>query len=175
MLEITALFVLAAALSADTFAFALGYGAAKTKITVVQAVAISLLCSAAIAVFGIIGSEVSGYISPQLCRISAFTVLTATGLAKLLQKNGSVKTKKLTVREIVTLSAVMSIDGLGAGFGNGLCGCNYLLLPVAFAVTLAAVLAGNRIGFRLGSAGGTGTVKGGGAVLILLGISKLIF
>lgn len=166
--------ILSAALSVDTFVFALGYGVGRVKITFLQAALVSLICSAVIVLFGIVGSLVSCVVPPLLCKAAACIALAATGFAKLLHGEETGEIKKLTVSMIVTLSAVMSLDGLAVGFGNGLCGFRAeLFLPASFAVTLLAVLIGNRAGGRIGEKCGRRAVCAGGVILVILGVSKL--
>ena len=167
--------LLVAALSADSFAAAVSYGLSSIRIGFLRSLLISLVCSAFLLASVLLADFAEDYIPTIFTTIGSFAILFVTGLVKLLQKPENTEPELLSLPKTLLFSVSMSLDGIAAGFGAGLAaGGGILALSVtAPVITFLTVYIGNFAGLRLNRKAPTFLQKIGGAVIILIAISKL--
>lgn len=173
MPELTELFLLALALSADSFAVALSYGVNKTRLSKLTILMMSGFCGLMLALSTQLGRLAGGFMSDRTLGMIAFAVLLVMGLAKLLQRKKALGVKTLSFWESLVMGFTMSVDSLFAGLGSG-------GVPVG-AAAAAAILAtlvtaevGNRLGFFFAKSVKLDISKLGGIILIILAFTKLV-
>ena len=168
--------LLVAALSADSFAAAVSYGLSCIRIGFFRSLLISLVCSAFLIVSVLLADFAEDYIPAILTTFGSFGILFVTGLVKLLQKPESTEPERLSFPKTILFAVSMSLDGIAAGFGAGLAaGDGILALAVsAPVITFLTVYIGNYAGLRLNRKAPVFLQKIGGAVIILIAVSKLI-
>lgn len=168
--------LLVAALSADSFAASVSYGMSNIKIGFFRSVLISLVCSAFLLLSVLLADLAEDYIPAILTTLGSFGILFVTGLIKLLQKPENTEPEQLSFLKTVLFAVSMSLDGIAAGFGAGLAagGGIAALSVTAPVITFLTVYIGNYAGLRLNRKAPAFLQKIGGAVIILIAVSKLI-
>ncbi len=196
---VTDVILLAAAVSMDGFAAALGMGGSGITIPFRSSLIISFTGTFFLGVSVALGGIVKNAIPGTVCTAVSFTLLMLLGIFDLLKdvfkkiiskrRKGSNETaillfdetaadkdnsKSISAAEAVTLSIALSADsavtGISAGLGN-------IFLPFLLAVTFAAglisVTVGQIIGRKANSLIKADTGKLCGIILILLAFSRL--
>lgn len=163
--------LLAAAVSADAFAFAFSYGAKKTKLTFLGVTIIALLGGAFLGISLAVASVIEGFLPPEVSSDVLGIILIVLGffsaaLAVIkiaLQKRSAIFIKKIfgiTVRicfsyskeeerpiastkEAIAMGIALSLDSLAAGFAAGM-----TMTPSEMIVSALIALFGG-IGFEL--------------------------
>lgn len=168
--------LLTAALSADSFAASVSYGLSNMKIGILRSLLISLVCSAFLLASVLLADLAEGCIPEILTTLGSFAILFITGLVKLLQKPGNTEPEQLSFSKTILFAVSMSLDGIAAGFGAGLAAGSAIaaLAVTAPVITFLTVYIGNYAGLRLNRKAPAFLQKIGGAVIILIAISKLI-
>ena len=168
--------LLVAALSADSFAASVSYGLSNIRIGFLRSLLISLVCSIFLLTSVILADFAEDYIPTILTTIGSFGILFVTGLIKLLQKPENTEPEQLSFSKTILFAVSMSLDGIAAGFGTGLAaGDGILALAItAPVITFLTVYIGNYAGLRLNRRAPSLLQKIGGAVIILIAVSKLI-
>ena len=168
--------LLVTALSADSFAASVSYGLSNIRIGFFRSLLISLVCSAFLLVSVLLADFAEDYIPTILTTIGSFGILLVTGLIKLLQKPESTEPEQLSFSKTIFFAVSMSLDGIAAGFGAGLAaGDGILALSItAPIITFLTVYVGNIAGLKLNRRAPSLLQKIGGAVIILIAVSKLI-
>ena len=168
--------LLTAALSADSFAASVSYGLSNMKIGILRSLLISLVCSAFLLASVLLADLAEDYIPAILTTFGSFAILFVTGLVKLLQKPESTAPEQLSFTKTILFAVSMSLDGIAAGFGAGLAAGSAIaaLAVTAPVITFLTVYIGNYAGLRLNRKAPAFLQKIGGAVIILIAISKLI-
>ena len=173
--------VLSLSLSLDALAAAFAYGCSGTKIPFKSAVVINLVCTAILAAALFAGSNASLFINPAAGSIICFTVLIIIGGIKLWQglrnkpENETIPPSRiLSPIQAAIIAGALSLDGLAAGFGAALGGVNgTVMLAVSLAAHMAAIPLGCMLGRRLSQKTSFNVSWIGGAVIIILAITKL--
>ena len=168
--------LLVAALSADSFAASVSYGLSNIRIGFFRSILISLVCSGFLLASVLLADLAEGCIPMIFTTLGSFAILFVTGLVKLLQKPESTNPEQLSFPKTVLFAVSMSLDGIAAGFGAGLAaGSGIAALSVtAPVITFLTVYIGNYAGLRLNRKSPVFLQKIGGAVIILIAVSKLI-
>ena len=168
--------LLTATLSVDSLASAISYGINKSKITVRNAAIISIVCTFLLAVGIGLGGVLNRFIPLFATEIISCIVLVILGLFKLFSSHKQEEISTLSLKETLILAVGMSADGAAAGIGTGVAEPNRLLALTicSLPITFAALLAGNRLGLRIGKSLPSVFGRLGGAVLILIGFSRMI-
>lgn len=168
--------LLIAALSLDSLCAAISYGIAKIKISLWQAVIISLICSGFLLFSVAFAGTLSSYIPEVLTKIGSFLILFIIGIIKLLEKPKNQQPEKLSVSKTILFAVSMSLDGLAAGFGAGLAAeDNIMVVGVAAClITFITVSLGNLAGLRINKRAPAFTQRLGGVAIILVAVCKLI-
>lgn len=168
--------LLIAALSLDSLAASLSFGLSKIKISVFQAIIISLVCSAFLFASLAISGVISELLPIGVTKTSSFLILLVIGILKLFEKNTDTQPKKLSTAETLLFAVSMSFDGLAAGFGAGLAAeDNILTVGIASCIiTFLTVYIGNRLGLRFNRQAPAAIQKFGGIVIIAVAVCKLI-
>lgn len=168
--------LLVAALSADSFAASVSYGFSCIRIGFLRSLLISLVCSAFLLASVLAADFAEDYIPKILTTFGSFGILFVTGLVKLLQKPDNTEPIQLSLPKTLLFAVSMSLDGIAAGFGAGLAaeGGIAVLAAAAPVITFLTVYIGNYVGLRLNRKAPAFLQKIGGAVIILIAISKLI-
>lgn len=164
------------ALSVDSLAAAISYGIAKIKITLWQAVLISLVCSGFLLFSVSFAAAISCYIPKFFTKIGSFLILLIIGAVKLFEKKKSEMPEKLSAAKTVLFAVSMSLDGLAAGFGAGLTAEDNIAVVGFFSclITFLTVYLGNALGLKINKNAPAFVQKLGGAAIILVAICKLI-
>lgn len=168
--------LLVAALSADSLAASVSYGLSNIRIGFFRSVLISLVCSAFLLASVLLAEIAEDYIPAILTTLGSFAILFVTGLIKLLQKPENTEPEQLSFPKTVLFAVSMSLDGIAAGFGAGLAeGSTVTALAIsAPVITFLTVYIGNYAGLRLNRKAPALLQKIGGAVIMLIAVSKLI-
>ena len=168
--------LLVAALSADSFAASVSYGLSNIRIGFLRSLLISLVCSIFILASVILADFAEDYIPAILTTIGSFGILFVTGLIKLLQKPENTEPEQLSFTKTVLFAVSMSLDGIAAGFGAGLAEEDGIaaLAVTAPVITFLTVYIGNYAGLRLNRRAPSFLQKIGGAVIMLIAVSKLM-
>lgn len=167
---------LVAALSADSFAASVSYGFSGIRIGFFRSLLISLVCSAFLLASVILADFAEDYIPAILTTLGSFGILFVTGLIKLLQRPENTEPEQLSFPKTILFAVSMSLDGIAAGFGTGLAaeGGVVILAVAAPIITFLTVYIGNMIGLKLNRKAPPFLQKIGGAVIMLIAVSKLI-
>ena len=168
--------LLVAALSADSLAASVSFGLSNIRIGFLRSLLISLVCSAFLLASVFLADLAEDWIPSVLTTFGSFSILFATGLVKLLQKPENTEPEQLSFPKTLLFAVSMSLDGIAAGFGAGLASGSAItaLSITAPVITFLTVYIGNYAGLRLNRKAPTFLQKIGGAVIILIAISKLI-
>jgi len=173
--------ILTSSLSLDAFAAAFAYGCAGVKIPFKSVQVINFTCSFMLGVSLFAGTFVRRFIPEQSGAIACFAILLAIGAFKLFgelfKKKSEEKTdsaKTIGVAEAVVLAAGLSLDGLAVGFGAGLGNSNALVMvAVSLISDMAAVMLGCYAGGKLAKKAKLNVSWLGGAIIILLAVTKI--
>ena len=166
-------FLLAAALSVDTFAACFAYGAEKIRIPFSSVLVISGVCSAILAVSLLLGRVLLPLMADSVTRVICFLLLLALGLIKLF--DSSLKTlirrhahlRRQLRFSILSLHFILDIyAGLAA---PGIA----VALALSLLMGVAAALTGSLAGRRLAERSSLNLSWLGGVILILLAFCKL--
>ena len=168
--------LLVTALSADSFAASVSYGLSNIRIGFLRSLLISLVCSIFLLASVILADFAEDYIPTILTTIGSFGILFVTGLIKLLQKPESTEPEQLSFSKTILFAVSMSLDGIAAGFGTGLAAEDSVIILAISApiITFLTVYIGNITGLKLNRHAPTFLQKAGGAVIMLIAVSKLI-
>ncbi len=164
------------ALSVDSLAAAVSYGIAKIKITVWQAVIISLVCSVFLILSVGFAAALSFCIPKWTTKTGSFLILFIIGAVKLFEKQKSETPEKLSTAKTVLFAVSMSLDGLAAGFGAGLVAEDNVAVVgfLSCLITFLTVYCGNFLGLSINKNAPPFIQKLGGAAIILVAVCKLI-
>ena len=168
--------LLVAALSADSFAASVSYGLSNIRIGFLRSLLISLVCSIFLLTSVILADFAEDYIPTILTTIGSFGILFVTGLIKLLQKPENTEPEQLSFSKTILFAVSMSLDGVAAGFGAGLASEDGIaaIAVTAPVITFLTVYIGNYAGLRLNRRAPSFLQKIGGAVIMLIAVSKLM-
>lgn len=168
--------LLVAALSADSFAASVSYGLSGIRIGFFRSLLISLVCSAFLLTSVLLADLAEDFIPTILTTIGSFGILFVTGLIKLLQKPETTEPEQLSFPKTIIFSVTMSLDGIAAGFGAGLAAEDGVIILAIAApiITFLTVYIGNVAGLKLNRRAPSFLQKVGGAVIMLIAVSKLI-
>ncbi len=168
--------LLISALSVDSLAASISYGIAKIKISLWQAIIISLICSGFLLFSVALAGKLSIYIPKVFTKIGSFLILFVIGAIKLLQKPDNQQPEKLSLAKTFLFAVSMSLDGFAAGFGAGLAAEDNVFAVGAAAgiITFLTVFFGNRVGLKITKNAPEFIQRLGGAAIILVAICKLI-
>lgn len=176
--------LIAVGLSMDAFAVALCKGLGMRKIQYGQALVIALFFGAFQGLMPLagwlLGTQLARYITPVDHWI-AFVLLSYIGGKMIWDACREDKAEACSqqpafdLRELTVLAVATSIDALAVGITFAFLGISILpaaatIAAVAFALSFAGVVIGNRFGTRFEKKAGIA----GGAVLILIGLKTLI-
>lgn len=168
--------LLTAALSLDSLAASVSFGLSKIKISVFQAIIISLVCSAFFSASLAVSGIISELLPVGVTKTSSFLILLVIGILKLFENDTDTKPKNLSAAETLLFAVSMSLDGLAAGFGAGLAAEDNILTvgTASCIITFFTVYIGNRLGLRFNRKAPASIQKFGGIVIIAVAICKLI-
>jgi len=176
--------ILSSSLSLDAFAAAFAYGCAGVKIPFKSVQVINLTCSLMLGASLFAGMFIGKLIPEHAGAVACFVILLAIGLFKLLQtlfakkardsEQGASVPKVIGGAEAAILAAGLSIDGLAVGFGAALGQSNAaVMLGVSLISDTAAVMLGCYAGGKLSKRIRLNVSWVGGAIIILLAVTKI--
>ena len=193
-------FFLVLALSLDTFTAGVALGTQKITVPFRSVLAISLTCSASLWLAISLGGWIGNWISPRTGAVIGCIILVMMGsvLRRCCEnKEGMVfyrknlkiflqvcvdsaqadfnRSQSLSVPEAISLAVALSVDGLAAGVGAGILDVSHwLIFLIAMLINLFAVHLGCRTGIRFSRKHEQDISWVAGALLIVLGLIKLI-
>ena len=178
---------IALALSLDSFACGLAYGASQIKVPLRSALIVAIICSLTLGFTLLLGSAVAPYISQTAVQYISFAILLTMMLLKLFdvrfilkvfedeQAADNNKDKLLSKKEAISLALALSLDSLGVGFSAGMSGTNTVYLIIfSLLIGASALLIGQRTGTAAAHKVKDGLCWVSGIILLALAISKLL-
>lgn len=197
--------LLALALSVDGFAVGLSYGLRKIRVTFWPIILITLCAVPAMTFSMLAGQVVAGFFPYRLSGVIGGAILVLIGFWQLLEglkkyKKDPVlltinlktfglvlqvirepanadrdRSGDINLGEALLLGAALNIDVMGAGFGAGMAGYSFFLVPVVTATLFLALSIGLRTGnqFIRCFLGGKGYILPG-IIIIFLGLLNII-
>lgn len=178
-MSVLSLLVIAVALSADSFAAAIGRGAVAVGPAAGKALAAGAVFGAFQAAMPFAGSLLGEGVGPWVAPVDhwvAFAILAGLGLHMMLPGRDGERTAR--VRGAVGLLLVAfatSVDAFAAGFGTALIDLPvWPLAAAAGAVTFALSALGMRLGAVLGESWGRRAEIAGGLMLAAVGASIVV-
>ena len=168
--------LLIAALSLDSLAASVSFGISKIKISIIQSIIISLVCSVFLSASAAFSGAISAMLPVGATKTGSFLILLVIGILKLFENNSDTTPKQLSAAETLLFAVSMSLDGLAAGFGAGLAAEDNILTVgiTSCIVTFMTVYIGNRTGLRINRHTPAAIQKIGGIVIIAVAVCKLI-
>jgi putative Mn2+ efflux pump MntP len=176
--------VLSLSLSLDALAASFAYGCTGTRVPLKSVMVINIICTSFLGVALFAGAYASRFIPAQAGILICFAVLMIIGIIKLLQglfskSNNCINDRQAQVKvlkpiEAALIASALSLDGIAAGFAAALGGVNAAaMLVVSLAAHMAAVPLGAKLGRRLSQTTKLNVSWIGGAVIIILAVTKL--
>lgn len=167
------LVVFVLAISLDSFAAAICFGACGIRLGVLRSLIIAAVGTLFIAVSIFFGTIIGNAIPPFFSTVTSFFILTIIGLIRIVHSE-KLQVQTMSTWQTVSFAVALSIDGLFAGFGAAISECSYIAIPLSFALTFGAVFFGSILGKKLAGILKIDIAKAGGVLLILIAISKLL-
>jgi putative Mn2+ efflux pump MntP len=163
------------ALSIDLFAFALGYGFAKTVISPQKCGIITLICAVLLAAGLALRSVIAPLVPSHILSILSSLVLAVIGFSKILQKSGDGgEVKPLSYKETFIVGAAVSFDGFIGGVASAFVPAEYFLLFTVFITMSAiAVVGGNLLGLNKANLTKFHLGKTAGIALLIVAAARL--
>lgn len=177
------------ALSVDSFAAGLAYGAGGIRMPAVSLLTASAVSSLVLAFSFLLGGMAGGSLPEGAVKAFGFLTLSAIGVWKLFDGSGGESAQSadrnrdrlVSPAEALTLGAALSADSLAAGIGAGALAMPLIpAVTASFAAGSAALFLGCRLGHRMAgmsksqSLGGRAAGRVSGLLLLILAISKLM-
>ena len=175
-------FIILIVASLDAFALGFGYGTKKVRIPLKQISIVSVICSIFILASLLLGYFLGSFINPDITRWLSFGIFMTFGLARLVawfvnRKKIKHEGRLITIKEVILLAVILSIDGIGIGLGSGLYSVTLIFIFSIFALSIFTEIFIFKLGQFIGNAMANklpvdlGWV--GGTLLILVAIAGL--
>ena len=178
-MTVVSLLIVALALAADSFAAALGRGAALAGPGVGAALAAGAAFGGFQAAMPMLGAMLGAGVGPWVAPVDhwiAFAILAGIGAHMILPHGGEQRASRLPgMAGLLLVAFATSIDALAAGFGAAVMALPVWPLALAAGfVTFAVSALGLRLGAALGESWGRRAEVAGGLMLAAIGASIVV-
>lgn len=176
------IFMLASALSIDTFAASFAYGMSRIKIPAASVLILASISSLTLAVSLSAGNLLSHFLPETLTGSISFLILFFLGIIKLFDSSFKEQAEqanknhddRLSASEAIPLGAALSIDSIAAGIGAGFFPSHLAgTILASFFMGISAILLGSFLGRKISRYTDTNLCWICGVLLIILAFMKL--